>query len=611
MNKEVKPYDMIVLGFDQTAEETSQVLQAQGKRTLYIPIDPQMIITLMTQKQLAPIPDSTLTHINVLQNTVETSLHQTTTYFLHPEEIVPSELQSAKLNSNDEDPAVSSLGGLKERVELGVAGTLEEYEELKVKTDFVTLEIDEPSPEKQNEEQIEELSKDLSIDLSEEQQADLEREINEEQENIEIPEPGDEQPLLAKQEHSIIHEPIENTNENIDLEAMEEQRTDENISIESLTATKMEETLAQTEDVQPETTSQDNNESLTDESTETNPEVVLHTAEVDEEKVEDKKSVTPEMQIEEEKTFPFITPLAKESLLIDNRLLGIRESSYRDRLSQSGKNKESILSSYHLFNPIRITEEPPNEVDELVMQEDLETDEESIITQELQIPDDLQDDFTFNLELEQVEDEEIEEETIEENTQSLMLDRDLRLRKKFSYQNHNQNSQPITEPLNLEQIKQTNGTTESSKTPDVFPLEPFSRRRNKKSRLFSSLENPFPQQSNHTLHETNEVDEEMNFSSLIQDSLITDKEESFQPSSNDVDDTEMVEEHSEKHELETSADNLKIDTIEFEEPYGHNGFEDFFPSFSNGNDRKRQELDKIEKRKIALRGLHNLINNLG
>ncbi|SFI70412.1 hypothetical protein [Thermoflavimicrobium dichotomicum] len=58
------------------------------------------------------------------------------------------------------------------------------------------------------------------------------------------------------------------------------------------------------------------------------------------------------------------------------------------------------------------------------------------------------------------------------------------------------------------------------------------------------------------------------------------------------------------------AHTLKADTIEFEDAYGYNQWEDFFTPFSHSS-RKRQEMNKIEKRKIALRGLHNLINNLG
>jgi hypothetical protein len=61
----------------------------------------------------------------------------------------------------------------------------------------------------------------------------------------------------------------------------------------------------------------------------------------------------------------------------------------------------------------------------------------------------------------------------------------------------------------------------------------------------------------------------------------------------------------------TSNDLLKRDNIEFEDAYGgYNSWEELMIPFSENN-RKRQEMDKIEKRKIALRGLHNLINNLG
>lgn len=57
--------------------------------------------------------------------------------------------------------------------------------------------------------------------------------------------------------------------------------------------------------------------------------------------------------------------------------------------------------------------------------------------------------------------------------------------------------------------------------------------------------------------------------------------------------------------------NLKRDDIELEDAYGgYSSWEEFLTPFSQ-NSRKRQEIDKIEKRKIALRGLHNLINNLG
>ncbi|GGE06063.1 hypothetical protein GCM10011571_03980 [Marinithermofilum abyssi] len=54
-----------------------------------------------------------------------------------------------------------------------------------------------------------------------------------------------------------------------------------------------------------------------------------------------------------------------------------------------------------------------------------------------------------------------------------------------------------------------------------------------------------------------------------------------------------------------SGDTLKRDTIELEDPYGYDSYEDFLTPFANA------EVEKLEKRKLALRGLHNLINNLG
>lgn len=67
---------------------------------------------------------------------------------------------------------------------------------------------------------------------------------------------------------------------------------------------------------------------------------------------------------------------------------------------------------------------------------------------------------------------------------------------------------------------------------------------------------------------------------------------------------------SQDEEPEMDA-SLKRDDIEFEDAYGgYNSWEEFLTPHSE-NSRKRQEMDKIEKRKLALRGLHSLINNLG
>jgi hypothetical protein len=509
MNSEAQQYDVIVLGFDETDQETVGALQEQGKRVLYIPVDSQMMVTLMAQKQLG-VPTTTpteISHINVNQHLIQTPINETITYFFQPEGL--TEIATETTDSN--------------------------------KAYLVTPE----------EEYLENVPSDGA----------------------------EEEPIV----------PI--------LEEI-------NVPNELVTPIELDESDCSSESFE---------EPLTD---------------------------TVEFGL----GFPIITPLAKECSLIDDRLLGIRGNA-QARLLRNGENglSESVLPSYHLFNPMRIKKEKTEIQEEITettieaykedtddsisMHNSLEIMEEStsmldsfetieqqsismldssetIEQQSTSIFDSFQmaeqssiSDTHEEHSLELDEQEELDEET--PNHPTLLLDRDIRLRKKFSFNNRHQESQPVAqEPIKIEKTKQTKIEEEPPKMPDVFPLEPFSsRRRNKKNRLFSSIENTLP---NPTVQPKPYAPAtEVDLSSL---SMIQEEEPSALP---DV--TEQVDEK----ELETSADNLKIDTIEFEEPYGYNSFEDFFPSFSNNNDRKRQELDKIEKRKVALRGLHNLINNLG
>ena len=60
---------------------------------------------------------------------------------------------------------------------------------------------------------------------------------------------------------------------------------------------------------------------------------------------------------------------------------------------------------------------------------------------------------------------------------------------------------------------------------------------------------------------------------------------------------------------QSSSAPLKREAIQLEDPYGYNAWEDIMP-FSKGKENQ-SALDESEKRKIALRGLRNLINNLG
>jgi hypothetical protein len=639
MNGKDQEFDTVVLGFDEKSKETVEALQEQGKRVLYIPIDPQTMITMMSQKQVhSTATDETITHLQVQQHQMQTTFQNTTTYLIQPlvQHIKPDEIQ--------------------ERLEENIVEELEETLELNLHS----------TTEEENDSSIV-----LSDELETQEVAFTFTEVDE----------------VIKPHHS--------DQENAD--------SDDAVQVESPTKE-------------------------IDEKLEKEIEEVKETMENDEiEEVEETVENDESEEIEQDFTFPMITPLTKESSLIDNRMLGIRGSKHRG-LQRNNKNglSGSILSSYHLFNPIRIEGEEENflhdsiqqteQTDDEKLEEQLterieEVEEEETKQHTVQTPDFINDknNFifhgppspeTFESELDESRNEQEQEEsftmpnlsrqetvsveekhlesTLEQNSESpkmddlvlqshledttfdedehvpeeeivesanaehdqeqnsdgdlghttetnetpeqvekldsptLVLDRDIRLRKKFSFHQLHQDPKvaPTIEPAKREKTT-TNQVEEQTKKPDVFPLEPFSsRRRNKKSRLFSSLEatipNPIIQPSN-----TNKTDQ--SFSSLIQESIIHhDLEKTpINPTQNEsLEEIEDIQEEEQDH-IETNSDNLKIDNIEFEEPYGYNSFEDFFPSFSNSNDRKRQEMDKIEKRKIALRGLHNLINNLG
>lgn len=126
----------------------------------------------------------------------------------------------------------------------------------------------------------------------------------------------------------------------------------------------------------------------------------------------------------------------------------------------------------------------------------------------------------------------------------------------------------------------------AKQTADIYSMESIgSRRRSraqKKSRLFANLQLAKPEPTNL-------------------------KPETTTPP---IPEKEQTMESESPNSLSTqSSDQLKRDDIEFEDIYGgYSSLEDFLTPQGN---RKRQEMDQVEKRKIALRGLHNLINNLG
>jgi hypothetical protein len=670
MNEKVQEFDTVVLGFDEKSKATVEALQEQGKNVLYISIDPQTMISLIAQKQVhIAETDKAISHLQIQKHHMETPIQHSTTYLLQP---------IVQIETTTSDPVIDQTDKETEEIELQIPSPND--------NDSDAVLHDEVEPQ-----QVAFSFEDVSNDLPNSSE-DMEAEV-------------------------VQATAVEHGTKRIDEEHSEEKPSID-MSEESIVDLEQEKSSAESIDDQAEKiAAEEELEQQADEDTEE----------------ETSKEVSAEES--EEFSFPIITPLTKESSLIDNRMLGIRGSKYRGLQRSNKPGAGSMLSSYHLFNPIRIegeeetesllftaeqdetvqTENPSNleasEQDEIEQKEPIEKlsfMEKSFIFHGPQLsPDDTTISPQLNSESDEVEDNEQQDEYLkssdtqlefvegedewddpdleeqenhpntnqhkkmlpdfddlilqshleedvsleddnsvanatsnpdvddesdvekdsttkdeqiestEEHTNppTLVLDRDIRLRKKFSFHQLHQETKPeqTLDSVNREKtVKNNEEEEQTTKKPDIFPLEPFSsRRRNKKSRLFSTLESTIP---NPIVQPSTTSKQEKSFSNLIQDSIIHHEEKpakTMKPESMEMED--LLDQNEEDNEnVETTSDNnLKIDNIEFEEPYGYNSFEDFFPSFSNSNDRKRQEMDKIEKRKIALRGLHNLINNLG
>lgn len=165
---------------------------------------------------------------------------------------------------------------------------------------------------------------------------------------------------------------------------------------------------------------------------------------------------------------------------------------------------------------------------------------------------------------------------------------------------------------------------ETSEKQNIYSFEPISTRRRaraqKKNRMLTSIQRTHshsvsvqPEES--TAQEDMDPFESSGSSpSLVDESSSKQEalmaESSSQQGTTDIHSLQSTEPKLSMESASTTTELLKKDNIDIEEPYGgYNSLEDFFPPYSSG--RKRQEMDEIEKRKIALRGLHNLINNLG
>ena len=198
--------------------------------------------------------------------------------------------------------------------------------------------------------------------------------------------------------------------------------------------------------------------------------------------------------------------------------------------------------------------------------------------------------------------------------------RESRLRKRLTFKPKIYQTSEQKNETNLSFLSQSSQQEEQDhqENQKVYSFEPFSSRRRaraqKKNRMLTNIQQSHSTDENQQLSSIQEEVEHLE-SSGSQQSFLEESSSKQQPY---VMESSSKQSTGKIHTIEpnqsqlsmgenASSDLLKKDDIEIEDPYGgYDSLEDFFP-----RGRKRQEMDEIEKRKIALRGLHNLINNLG
>lgn len=162
---------------------------------------------------------------------------------------------------------------------------------------------------------------------------------------------------------------------------------------------------------------------------------------------------------------------------------------------------------------------------------------------------------------------------------------------------------------------------ETNQQNELLPLEPFSprrRARSSKKTRFKPRRESLVEKVTRQIKEQNQ--QQSGYSLFPEEPSATNnqyslfsggQQPSVQPFSQETDNAKKNESPLKKTGNDDSETSLKRDEIELEDAYGdYSSWEEIMTPYSQNN-RKRQEIDKIEKRKIALRGLHNLINNLG
>ncbi|MDQ0417867.1 hypothetical protein J2Z48_002051 [Croceifilum oryzae] len=345
-------------------------------------------------------------------------------------------------------------------------------------------------------------------------------------------------------------------------------------------------------------------------------------------------------------------------------LLWNRENSLKDRLTREHTKIPAGLQSSltsPLFDKMQQTDK------KTLTQSDIDLEESHPSTEESDTPveptSDIPDlaESISELKLEETASESVENRNLDtefvfsfQNTATephrAYKERDIRLRKKFSQSGQRKPSldtfeffskeseqaseqKESVEPVEVETPKplkktsnlisltllekpkdaQSHTTTHLEDEP-VTTDTPFSPRRRsrtqKKSRLFQNIDLSVEKDASKDLKKKS-IETKGDHSPFDLFSFSPEGDLSTGKSSHHVDKQLLHEKENDLNPFAPPQKNgLKADEIEFEDAYGYNSWEEFLTPISQNN-RKRQELDQIEKRKLALRGLHNLIDNLG
>lgn len=652
MSTEEKNFDVLILGAGENALKALESVQANGQTALWIDMDQNSLMTLICQKNRSSSTtwdDEELYQVFVDKQTITTTEIESTTFVFQakpalpkphfeefeigsplvldtPDEEVPTELIEEKpenpfisFPTQTEDPILSSTVSKEESSSLGnidessssafllPSNQEEEHEESSAVSTFLFRSdlIEEHTKTESLENSIE---TDVSLDEQDEQdEQDDEETVIEEDNSLFV------FPQFYSGELSISDPPSDSasvqTEEPLELVSMDQQNLEE--------MTEPEESANQEE---------------------------IESSTVQNAGISEEKEEVLEADIREDSPKTFSIP--KRDVVIGSSLLGQKSLLWNQKESSTKKPliKESLLGN-QIFEKLLANDPDTKNKDQSEPHESSSKMESSSIQASSSIENEESSSSSIQIQIDPVE-EKVQKEspvysslespssTVEElestetltnfkvekqddkshlnklslpqiNTDHLkdLIKADLPSQQQPS----NNESKPSLAKPNLTRpsqpkpsIAKQNLTKPSQPKPEpkrseVTPIEPFTSRRrsraNKKSRLFANIE-PFkePTLSKEAVSKSTEASETIQPPKKV-------------PPIQPEDDFNFLE--------SSTNDQLKRDDIEFEDAYGgYSSWEEFLTPFSQGN-RKRQEMDKLEKRKLALRGLHNLINNLG